>query len=175
MRKVPQIESKIFRIRGKNVMLDKDLAELYTVQTKVLIQAVKRNIYRFPEDFMFRMTKADYLRSQFVTSNKSNLRSQNATSKRGGRRYMPYAFTEEGVAMLSGVLNSKRAIMVNIQIMRVFVKLRRMGLTYIGLRRKIENMEKKYDGQFRIVFQAIRKLLEPPPQEKKRRIGFHAE
>ncbi len=88
---------------------------------------------------------------------------------------MPYAFTEEGVAMLSGVLNSKRAIMVNIQIMRVFVKLRRMGLTYIGLRRKIENMEKKYDGQFRIVFQAIRKLLEPPPQEKKRRIGFHAE
>jgi len=156
-----QIESRIFQVRGKKVMLDSDLALLYGVKTKVLIQAVKRNESRFPEDFMFQLTKEEFisLRSQFVTSN------------RGGRRYLPYAFTEQGVAMLSSVLNSNRAILVNIHIMRAFVNLRRVSLTYVGLKRKIEAMEKKYDERFKIVFDALKKLLEPPAKEK-RIIGF---
>jgi len=140
-------------------------AELYEVPTKVLVQAVKRNINRFPEDFMFQLTKGEF----------ANLRSQFVTSRWGGRRYFPYAFTEQGVAMLSSVLNSERAILANIQIMRAFVNLRRVALTYVGLKRKIEAMEKKYDTQFKIVFEAIKKLLIPPPTEKKRRIGFHSE
>ena len=164
-----KIENKIFQIRGKKVMLDKDLAELYDVETKRLTRQVRRNINRFPEDFMFRLTKDEFLRCQIGTS---NLRSQTVTSSRGGRRYVPYAFTEQGVAMLSGVLNSKRAIMANIQIMRAFVKLRRMALAYTGLKRKIDAMEKRYDRQFSIVFKAIKKLLEPLPIEKKRIIGF---
>ena len=158
-----EIESRIFYIRGKRVMLDSDLALLYGVQTKVLIQAVQRNIQRFPEDFMFQLRKQEFeiLRSQFVTS------------RWGGRRYLPYAFTEQGVAMLSSVLNSEEAILVNIQIMRAFVVLRRMSLTYEALRRKIDSMEKKYDGHFKVVFEALKKLLEPPPVPKKRPIGFH--
>jgi len=155
------IATKIFVIRGKRVMLDKDLAKLYEVKTKNLNKAVKRNIERFPEDFMFQLTNEEI----------ENLRFQFGTSKRGGRRYLPYVFTQEGVAMLSSVLNSSRAIQVNIQIMRAFIKLRRMLLTNTDLRRKIEEMERKYDRQFAIVFEAIKQLLEPPKQT--RAIGYH--
>ena len=158
-----KIENKIYQIRGKKIMLDKDLAELYGVPTKVLTQSIKRNIKRFPSDFMLLLTYQEV----------RNLRSQFVTSSWGGRRYLPYAFTQEGVAMLSSVLNSERAILVNIQIMRAFVSLRRIAVTYIGLKRKIDQIEKKYDGQFAVVFQAIKKLLEPPPEKPKRRIGFH--
>lgn len=136
------IEKKILLIHGQKVMLDSDLADLYGVQTKVLVQAVKRNINRFPTDFMFQLTaeEAVLLRSQIVTS----------SSGHGGRRYVPYVFTEQGVAMLSSVLNSKRAIEVNIQIMRAFVKLREMMSTHKDLARKLTELEKKYDGQFQI-------------------------
>lgn len=161
---IDRIESKIFQIRGKKVMLDSDLAELYGVPTKVLVQAVKRNINRFPDDFMFQLAKGEFV----------NLRSQFVTSSWGGRRYLPYAFTEQGVAMLSSVLNSERAIMVNVQIMRAFVNLRRAGLTYVALKRKIEAMEKKYDAQFKVVFDAIKKMLALPHTEKKQKIGFHS-
>jgi len=164
---VEKIENKIFQIRGKKVMLDSDLAELYDVETKQLKRQVRRNIERFPEDFMFELTQKEY---------QDFLRCQFGTLKRGEySKYLPYAFTEQGVAMLSSVLNSKRAILVNIQIMRAFVNLRRVALTYAGLKRKIEAMEKKYDTQFKIVFEAIKKLLTPPPIEKKRKIGFHPE
>lgn len=156
------IESKICVIRGKNVMLDHDLAELYDVTTKVFNQAVKRNIARFPEDFMFQVT----------TEELNNLRSQSVTSRHGGRRYLPYAFTESGVAMLSSVLNSDRAIKVNIQIMRIFTRLREMMSTHEELKRKIEAMESKYDDQFQIVFNAIKTLLEPPAESAKGKIGF---
>ncbi|MBM3255413.1 MAG: ORF6N domain-containing protein [Candidatus Omnitrophica bacterium] len=156
------IATKILIIRGKRVMVDSDLAVLYGVKTKRLNEQVIRNRRRFPEDFMFQLTEVetDFLRSHF------------ATSKRGGRRYLPYVFTQEGVAMLSSVLNSERAILVNIQIMRAFAQLRRMLLTNSGLRRKIEEMEKKYDKQFAIVFQAIKQLLELPTAKEKRLIGF---
>jgi len=160
---IEAIEKKILLIRGQKVMLDSDLAGLYGVQTKVLVQAIKRNINRFPPDFMFQMTaqETDLLRSQIVTSKPG----------RGGRRTAPYVFTEQGVAMLSTVLNSKRAIEVNIQIMRAFVKLREMIATHKALARKLDEMEKKYDGQFKIVFDALRHLMvEPEPKEKK--IGF---
>jgi len=158
------IATKIFEVRGKKVMFDKDLASLYEVEVKVLNQAVKRNIKRFPVDFMFQLTWKEIksLRSQNVTSNS---RSQNVTLKQGQNiKYLPYAFTQEGVAMLSSVLNSDRAIRVNIQIMRAFVQLRRMLISNSDLRRKIEEMEKKYDGQFAIVFEALRQLFEPPKQ-----------
>jgi hypothetical protein len=159
------IECKIFQIRGKKVLLDSDLAMLYGVKTFNLNKAVKRNMRRFPADFMFKLTEKEY----------KYLRFQIGISKSGsgGRRYMPYAFTEQGVAMLSSVLNSERAISVNIQIMRAFVNMKRIGLTYSGLKRKIEDMEEKYDGQFAIVFDAIKRLLEPPPEKSKPRIGFH--
>jgi len=160
---VKEIESTIFQIRGKKVMLDEDLAFLYGVETKYLTRQIRRNIKRFPEDFMFRLTKIEFLRRQI------------GTSKRGGRRYLPYAFTEQGVAMLSSVLNSERAIQANIQIMRAFVSLKRESLTYVGLKRKIEAMEKKYDVQFSLVFKAIKKLLEPPKAKPKRQIGFHSQ
>jgi len=159
------IATKILIIRGKRVMLDSDLAVLYEVKTKRLNEQVARNQKRFPEDFMFQLTEEE---ANF-------LRSQNATSKRGGRRYLPYVFTQEGVAMLSSVLNSERAIMVNVQIMRAFAQLRRLLLTNKDLRRKIEEMERKYDKQFAIVFQAIKQLLEPPPEEKRRISGFKVE
>ena len=151
-------------------MLSNDLAKLYGVKTKVLIQAVKRNITRFPDDFMFQLTwqEVQSLRSQIVTLDKM------ATSTKGGHiKYEPYAFTEQGVAMLSSVLNSEKAIYVNIAIMRAFVKLRRISITYAGLRHKIEDMEKKYDKQFGVVFTAIKKLMEPLPEKPKRKIGFH--
>jgi len=159
-----RIDKKIYLIRNKRVMIDSDLAELYEVKTKVLNQAVKRNIDRFPEDFMFQLSEEEHeiLRSQFVTSK----------DKGGGRRYLPYAFTEQGVAMLSSVLHSKRAINVNIQIMRSFVKLREMLQTHKDLARKLEELERKYDSQFRIVFDAVRQLMSPPPEGERQKIGF---
>lgn len=159
-----RVESKIYQIRGKKVMLDVDLADLYLVTTKMLNQAVKRNLKRFPDDFMFELTKTE--KGEVVT-NCDHLRSLKFSP------YLPHAFTEQGVAMLSSVLNSERAILVNIQIMRAFVNLRRAAITYVGLKRKIEGMEKKYDAQFGIVFEAIKKLLEPPTEPPKRKIGFH--
>ncbi len=161
---IPQetVESKIFSIRGKRVMIDRDLANLYQVETKVLNQAVKRNIQRFPEDFMFQLTREEF----------NSLRSQFVTLKRGQHsKYLPYAFTEQGVAMLSSVLNSERAIQVNIQIMRAFIKLKEMLSTHKDLKQKIEEMEKKYDYQFKIVFDAIKQLLEPLT-ETKGKMGF---
>ena len=156
------ITARIFILRGKSVMLDRDLAELYNVTTKVLNQAVKRNIKRFPVDFMFQLSKPEKL--ELVTICDRFRALKHSTTE-------PYAFTEQGVAMLSSVLNSERAVMVNIQIMRAFTKLRRMILTNQDLRRKIEEMEKKYDKQFAIVFEAIKQLLQPPKQTKA--IGFH--
>jgi len=160
---VERIAAKIFLIRGTKVMMDRDLAELYGVETKVLKQAVKRNIDRFPSDFMFELTREEFQnwRSQFVTSK----------SDRMGLRYKPMVFTEQGVAMLSTVLNSKRAIQVNIQIMRAFSKLREMLSTHEDLKKKIEAMEKKYDKNFRIVFEAIKQLFETDAKPRKK-IGF---
>jgi len=162
---VEVIATKILLIRGKRMMLDRDLAKLYEVDTSQLTRQVRRNIDRFPEDFMFQLTREEL----------KNLMCQNGISSWGGTRKFPYAFTEQGVAMLSGVLHSKRAIQVNIQIMRAFIQLKRMLLTNTDLRRKIEEMEKKYDKQFAIVFQAIKQLLEPPPAKEKRIIGFQSQ
>ncbi|OGX30043.1 MAG: DNA-binding protein [Omnitrophica WOR_2 bacterium RIFCSPHIGHO2_01_FULL_49_10] len=159
---VEVIAAKILLIRGKRVMLDRDLAKLYEVDTRQLTRQVRRNIERFPADFMFQLTKEEL----------QNLMCQNGTSSWGGTRKLPRAFTEQGVAMLSGVLHSKRAIHVNIQIMRAFIQLKRMLLTNVDLRHKIEEMEKKYDKQFVIVFQAIKQLLEPLPANEKKIIGF---
>ena len=144
------VEKRIYLVRDHRVMLDHDLAKLYGVRTKALIQAVKRNLDRFPSDFMHILIDKEVmiLRSQFVTSSW------------GGRRYRPYVFTEQGVAMLSSVLNSSRAIHVNIQIMRTFVKIRELALTYKELQQKIDEMEKKYDKQFQVVFKAIRLILD---------------
>jgi len=161
---IERITSKIYLIRGIKVMMDRDLAELYRVETKVLKQAVRRNIDRFPDDFMFELTRDEF----------DNLRSQFVTSSWGGARYLPMAFTEQGVAMLSSVLNSKRAIQVNIQIMRAFTKLRQMLSTHEELKKKIEAMEKTYDENFKIVFEAIRQLLEIEDKPRKK-IGFTVE
>jgi len=163
---IERIERSILMIRGHKVMLDSDLAGLYGVTTKRLNEQVRRNLSRFPEDFMFQLTESetDLLRSQFATSKKG----------RGGRRYQPYAFTEQGVAMLSSVLNSERAIKVNIEIMRTFVRLRRILASHVELARKLDALEKKYDAQFKVVFDAIRELMKPP-ESKKRPIGFLVE
>ncbi|MEW6007170.1 MAG: ORF6N domain-containing protein [bacterium] len=158
---IERIECKILVIRNKKVMLDKDLAELYGVKTSALKRQVKRNIERFPEDFMFQLTREEL----------ENLRCHFGTSSWGGIRHLPYAFTEQGIAMLSSVLNSKRAIQINIQIMRAFVRLREMVLSHEELRKKVENMERKYDQQFKIVFDAIKTLLTTPISDIKR-IGF---
>jgi len=167
-----RVERSILFIRGQKVMLDSDLAKLYGVQTKVLIQAVKRNIDRFPEDFMFQLTvrEVEGLRCQFGTS---NLRSQIVTSRWGGLRYLPYAFTEQGVAMLSSVLRSRRAVQVNIEIMRAFVRLRRILASNRELARKLDELERKYDRQFAVVFDAIRQLM-APSVPRRRKIGFTA-
>lgn len=153
-------------------MLDADLAELYGVDTRTLNQAVRRSRDRFPEDFMFQLTKDEdeSLRSQIVTS---TLRSQFVISKfgRGGRRTLPYVFTEQGVAMLSSVLRSRRAVEVNIAIMRAFVNLRRMMLSNGELNRRVSALEQKYDENFKIVFDALRRLL-LAPEKPRRRIGF---
>ena len=163
--KIPEevIERRIIVIRGKKVMMDRHLAELYGVETGALNRAVKRNPGRFPADFMFRLTQTEFerLRCQFGISN-----------QRGGIRYLPYLFTQEGVAMLSSVLNSERAIQVNVHIMRTFARFREMLSAHKTLKHRIEDMEEKYDRQFRIVFQAIKKLIEPP-QKPKKQIGFH--
>ncbi|MEI6084092.1 MAG: ORF6N domain-containing protein [Verrucomicrobiota bacterium] len=158
-----RIQNAIFLIRGQKVMLGTDLAELYGVSVKVLNQAVKRNAERFPDDFMFQLTREEF----------ANLKSQIVTSSWGGaRRALPYAFTEQGVAMLSSVLHSPRAVRVNIEIMRAFVHLRQLLGTHADLARKLAGLEKKYDAQFKVVFEAIRQLMtepEPPPKQ----IGFH--
>lgn len=158
-----QLERKILSLRGERVMLDADLAELYGVETKLLTRAVRRNVARFPADFMFQLTAEEdaALRIQIGTSNEG----------RGGRRYRPYVFTEQGVAMLSSVLRSPRAIQVNIEIMRTFVRLRQMLATSSDLARKLVALEKKYDSQFRVVFDAIRELMAPPAKQR-RPIGF---
>jgi hypothetical protein len=160
-----RIERSILLIRGHKVMLSTDLAELYGVEARILVQAVKRNINRFPEDFMFQLSKEEL----------SNLKSQIVISSWGGlRRAAPYAFTEQGVAMLSSVLRSKRAVQVNIEIMRAFVRLRRILASHADLARKLDGLEKKYDAQFKVVFDAIRELMKPP-ESKKRPIGFLVE
>ncbi len=163
---IPQevIENKILLVRGKRVMLDKDLAILYGVTTGNLNKAVQRNIDRFPDDFMLQLTDEEF----------KNLIFHFGTSSWGGVRKLPYAFTENGVAMLSSVLNSKRAIDVNIQIMRTFTRLREMLLSHKDLQRKIEVMEKQYDQQFKVIFDAIKQLLEPEKKPRKR-IGFLAD
>ena len=171
------VATRILEIRGKKVMVDRDLAKLYGVKTKRLNEQVKRNKKRFPDDFMFQLTEEEtyFSRSQNATL---NLRSQIVTSKQGQNiKYLPYVFTEQGVAMLSSVLNSERAIQVNILIMRAFTKLREIFLTHKELSLKIETLEKKYaehDKTIKDIFEAIRKLLELPQQEPKRKIGFHA-
>jgi hypothetical protein len=159
-----RIEQKILTLRGERVMLSTDLAKLYGVEPRALIQAVKRNLDRFPADFMFQLTKEEV----------ANLKSQIVISSWGGaRRATPYAFSENGVAMLSSVLNSNRAIHVNVEIMRTFTRLRKLLASHAELARKLDALEKKYDAQFRIVFDAIRELMTPPTQPKKGRIGFH--
>lgn len=156
------IERHILLIRGQKVMLSTDLAELYEVEPRSLIQAVKRNIQRFPKDFMFQLSQTEF----------SNLKSQIVISSWGGaRRSAPYAFTEQGVAMLSSVLRSPRAVQVNIEIMRAFVKLREILASNSDLARRLDEMEAKYDMQFRAVFEAIRALM-APPEKPHRRIGF---
>lgn len=193
-----QFEGLIFLIRGQKVMFDSDLAALYGVTTKVLNQAVKRNAGRFPEDFMFQLTaeEGELLRSQIVTLKTDgplktakkgrkiedlgdSLRSQIVTSKagRGGRRHLAFAFTEQGVAMLSSVLRSGRAVKVNIEIMRTFVRLRQLLAANADLARRLAELEQKCDRQFKVVFDAIRELLERPEPLKPvhgREIGFHA-
>lgn len=165
------VMSKIYLLRGQKVMLDEDLAELYGVQTKRLNEQVKRNLERFPEDFMFRLTEEEYefLKSQFATSNW------------GGRRKLPYAFTEHGVLMLSSVLNNPTAIQVNIKIMRVYIKIREMILMHKDLLLKLENIEKrmleqdntvhKHEEEIQVIFTALKQLIEPP-QERRAAIGY---
>lgn len=157
-----RITKSILLARSQKVLLDADLAELYGVDTRVLNQAVRRNIERFPADFMFQLTHEEW----------SNLRSQIViSSAHGGRRLRPYAFTEQGVAMLSSVLRSRRAIAVNVEIMRAFVELRRLLESTDGLARKLDALERKYDGQLAHVFEAIRQLVTPPKAGDKK-IGF---
>jgi len=160
------IEHRIYSLRGQRVMLSFDLSALYEVQPKALVQAVKRNIDRFPQDFMFQLSDGEFrnLKSQFVTSSWGGL-----------RRAAPYAFTEQGVAMLSSVLRSKRAVQVNINIMRAFVRLREMMAGHQNLAKKLAELERKYDAQFKVVFDAIRNLMEPPATTKQKQIGFRTE
>lgn len=163
---IEKIGSRIFQFRGRKVMLDKDLAILYEVKPIALRQQVKRNQERFPGDFMFQLRENEV----------KTLVSQNVIpSLRSLGGYLPYAFTQEGVAMLSSVLRSKRAVLVNIQIMRAFVSLRRVALTYVALKRDIERIESKYDKQFAVVFQAIKQLLAPPLAKERKITGFRKE
>ena len=163
-----QRERRIYELRGHNVMLDYDLADLYRVDVRALNQAVARNGDRFPSDFMFQLTPAEAAR----------LRPQTERSPgRGGRRYLPFAFTEEGVAMLSSVLRSDRAVRVNVEIMRAFVRMRRMVIDHKDLSQRLDALEARYDDQFKVVFEAIRQLMDPPPEplepvEPPKVIGF---
>jgi hypothetical protein len=163
---IPQgrIEHSIFSVRRHRVMLSPDLAALYGVSVSALIQAVKRNIRRFPDDFMFQLTREEFnqLKSQFVTLAKSP-------------RATPYAFTEQGVAMLSSVLRSERAVSVNIEIIRAFVRIRQLLASHADLVRRLDELEKKYDGKFQIVFDAIHQLMTPPPEPSKDRMGFNTD
>ncbi len=165
---VPSIEHTILVIRGERVILDRDLAKLYGVENRVLGQTVKRNIRRFPADFMFQLSQEEFShwKSQVVISNPGD---------KMGLRKLPYAFTEHGVAMLSSVLRSEQAIEVNIAIMRAFSKLRRILLENADLAVKLNNLERKYDKQFRVVFDAIRELMKPDLQNAPRKIGFNRE
>lgn len=157
------LEGRIHIVRGERIMLSPDLASLYGVPPRALVQAVKRNRSRFPADFMFQLSPAEFV----------SLKSQIVTSSWGGmRRARPYAFTEQGVAMLSSVLRSRRAVRVNVEIMRAFARLRRLAVTHVELAHKLSDLEREYDGQFRVVFDAIRELM-TPPQPARRRIGFH--
>lgn len=173
------IESQVLAIRGHRVLLAPQLAVLYEVETRALNQAVQRNVARFPGDFMFQLSweEVDAVRSQIVVSSgeKAGSRSQTVILKRGQNvKYAPYAFTEQGVAMLSSVLRSDRAIAVNIEIMRTFVKLRGMLAEHSDLKAKLTQLEKKYDANFRMVFDAIHQLMDEPVQGgyARRRIGF---
>jgi hypothetical protein len=161
-----RIEQAIVILRGQKVMLDSDLAALYGVPTRRLNEQVRRNLKRFPTDFMFELTPKEIgaLRSQFATSKHG----------RGGRRYAPLVFTEQGVAMLSSVLHSERAVQVNIEIMRAFVRLRRMLASHSDLARRLDALEQRYDIQFKAVFDAIRELMSPPVTRRRRTIGFQA-
>ena len=165
------LERRILLLRGHKVMLSTDLAELYGVESRSLIQAVKRNLDRFPSDFMFQLSWEEVVALQSVT----NSRSQFVILKRGGNiKHTPYAFTEQGVAMLSSVLKSRRAVLVNIAIMRAFVRLRELLATHKDLARRLDALEQKYDAQFKGVFDAIRELMKPS-ESPRRRIGFHAD
>jgi hypothetical protein len=165
-----RITRAILLIRGQKVMLDEDLADLYEVGTKTLNRAVRRNLDRFPDDFMFQLTAAEFANLRYQSGTSSPGAHADA-SKWGGRRYPPFAFTEQGVAMLSTVLKSARAIQVNIEIMRAFVRLRHVLASNATLARKLAVLEEKYDAQFKVVFDAIRELMTPRPA-KKRPIGF---
>jgi ORF6N domain len=162
---VEHIGEHIYLIRSQRVMLSTSLADLYMVEPRVLVQAVKRNIARFPVDFMFQLSNQELrnLKSQFVIS---------SSVDHGGVRSLPYAFTEQGIAMLSGVLKSERAIAVNIEIMRAFVRMRSMAVEHQELKRKVLALERKYDVQFKAVFEAIHELMTPSIEPKKRQIGF---
>lgn len=156
------VDSRIFLVRGQKILLDRHLAELYGTTTRLINQAVRRNLDRFPDDFMFVLTRDEVTRiSQFETS--SGLKYSKSV----------WAFTEQGIAMLSGLLNSPRAVAVNIEIMRTFVRLRQMIAGHADLARKLATMEKKYDAQFKVVFDAIRELMTPPTEEEVREMGFH--
>jgi len=161
---VEQIDSRIFLLRGQKVLLDKDLAQLYGVETRIINRAVKRNVERFPEDFMFVLTREEITRISQIGISAERLKfSKNVV-----------AFTEQGVAMLSGLLNSPRAIQVNIEIMRAFVRFRQMLSTHVDLARKLKTLEKKYDEQFKVVFEAINELMEPVDEDDAaKEIGFH--
>jgi hypothetical protein len=166
---VPQIVGKIYFLRGVKVMIDADLATLYDTETKRLKEAVRRNHERFPADFMFQLNKKEL----------KDLRTQIASSKNGGSRYMPFVFTEQGVAMLSGILNSKKAIQVNIQIMRAFVFVRQYALSHKDLTEKLNELEKKYDKQFKDVYEALNFLIgrekQKESQQDRRKIGYKPE
>jgi hypothetical protein len=159
-----RIENLILNIRGKKVILDSDLAELYQAETRALVQAVKRNIRRFPKDFMFQLTRSEFdsLRSQFVISKGS-----------GGRRHLPYAFTEHGAIMAANVLNNEQAVRTSVQVVRAFVKLSQIVASNTELARKVDALEQTYDTQFKVVFEAIRQLMNPPRRRTKH-IGFRS-
>ncbi len=157
------IQKRIFEIRGQRVMLDRDLAELYGVETRTLVQAVKRNINRFPGDFMFQLTKQELKnwKSQIVISNRERM----------GIRKLPYAFTEHGVAMLASVLKSKKAIDLNVAIVRAFILLRQMAISHKDLLKKIEELEKRYNKNFHEIYEVLEELVNPP-QPKRKRVGY---
>jgi hypothetical protein len=159
---IERVEKAILLIRGEKVILDTDLATLYVVETRSLLQAVKRNLERFPSDFMFQLTRKEF----------ESLRSQSVISKgRGGRRYLPYAFTEHGAIMAANVLSSKGAVQASVQVVRAFIRLRQMLVSNAELAHKLSEIERKYDAQFKVVFDAIRQLMTPPEPQRKQ-IGF---